>query len=168
MSSRTSRSNAAVRTIDDADPRLVRMRRLAWLLDRSIPIGPYRIGLDPLIGLIPGAGDVVGAGLSMWILVDAARIGIPVPVLLRMVGNILLELLVGAFPVVGDVFDFAWRANVRNLRLVDRHFDPLRAERPPKRIVWGVVALAIGTILGVLVAVLFVLRALWLLVAEVS
>jgi hypothetical protein len=163
-----SRSNAAVRTIDDADPRLVRMRRLAWLLDRSIPIGPYRIGLDPLIGLIPGAGDVVGAGLSMWILVDAARIGIPVPVLLRMVGNILLELLVGAFPVVGDVFDFAWRANVRNLRLVDRHFDPLRAERPPKRIVWGVVALAIGTILGVLVAVLFVLRALWLLVAEVS
>jgi hypothetical protein len=163
-----SRSNAAVRTIDDADPRLVRIRRLAWLLDRSIPIGPYRIGLDPLIGLIPGAGDVVGAGLSMWILVDAARIGIPVPVLLRMVGNILLELLVGAFPVVGDVFDFAWRANVRNLRLVDRHFDPLRAERPPKRIVWGVVALAIGTILGVLVAVLFVLRALWLLVAEVS
>ncbi|BET68498.1 hypothetical protein ASA1KI_34160 [Opitutales bacterium ASA1] len=104
----------------------------------------------------------------MWILVDAARIGIPVPVLLRMVGNIVLELLVGAFPVVGDVFDFAWRANVRNLRLVDRHFDPLRAERPPKRIVWGVVALAIGTILGVLVAVLFVLRALWLLVAEVS
>ncbi|BET68499.1 hypothetical protein ASA1KI_34170 [Opitutales bacterium ASA1] len=54
MSSRMSRSKAAVRTIDDADPRLVRMRRLAWLLDRSIPIGPYRVGLDPLIGLIPG------------------------------------------------------------------------------------------------------------------
>lgn len=147
---------------DGPEVRLARLRRLAWLLDRSISIGGYRIGLDPILGLLPGAGDVLGAGLSTFILYDAARLGLPVRILLKMIGNVLLEMAVGAIPVLGDLFDFAWRANVRNLELVERHYDPLRRERPPGRIVWGlmtlmVVSVALGLALAVLVA-----RGLWL------
>lgn len=108
----------------DADPRLARLRRLAWLLDRSIPIGKWRIGLDPLLGLFPGAGDWLGALIAYYIVFEGARLGLPTPVLLRMGGNVLLEAIVGTVPVVGDLFDFAWQANTRNLRLIDRHHRP--------------------------------------------
>lgn len=105
--------------------RLHRLRRLAWVLDRSIPIGGgRRIGIDPLIGLLPGAGDWVGAALSLYVLYEGARMGLPVPVLTRIAGNIAIEALVGAIPLVGDVFDFVWQANMRNLKLVEEHYQP--------------------------------------------
>src|SRR5690606_18541209 len=150
------------------DPRLARLRRLAWLLDRSIPIGNYRIGLDPLIGLVPCLGDVVGAGLSIVIIHDAARLGLPVHVLGRMVGNVLLEMLVGAVPVLGDLFDFVWHANVRNLQLVEKHFDPLRAERPARRIAWAVAIVVCLLIAGMFALLFLVLGALWQAVDSVG
>lgn len=108
-----------------ADPRLARVRRLAWILDRSIPIGGGRaIGLDPIIGLIPGLGDWIAATLSLYVLYEAARLGLPFPVLGRIALNILIEAIVGAVPVLGDLFDFVWQANVRNVRLVERHYRP--------------------------------------------
>lgn len=150
------------RVTGEVDPRLLRLRRLAWLLDRSIPIGGgYRIGIDPLIGLIPGIGDVVGAGLSSLILHDAARLGLPVHVLLRMIGNVVVELVIGVIPVVGDLFDFAWHANMRNLALVERHYDPLRAERPTKRIVWAIGVGAVLAVVGLMALGIVVLQALW-------
>lgn len=89
-----------------------RLKRVAWLLDSAIPLaGGYRIGLDGLIGLVPGLGDVVAALLSSYIVVEAARLRVPASVLLRMGLNVALELIIGAVPVAGDLFDIAFKAN---------------------------------------------------------
>jgi hypothetical protein len=102
-----------------------RLKRLAWLLDSSIPLpGGYRIGLDGLIGLVPGLGDVVAALLSSYIVVEAARLRVPASVLLRMGLNVALELIIGAVPVAGDLFDFAFKANERNVRLLEASLGP--------------------------------------------
>ncbi len=96
------------------------LRRLSWLLDNSIPLpGGYRIGLDGIVGLIPGVGDALGASLSTYIVVQAARTWASPVQLLRMMMNILLETVMGTIPVLGDLFDFAWKANQRNMALLD-------------------------------------------------
>src|SRR5688572_20814489 len=91
---------------DDASKRLNRLRRLTWILDRSIPIGNSRIGLDPIIGLVPGVGDWIASPLSVYLLYEGARLGLPYAVLGRMTANIGIEAVVGAVPVLGDLFDF--------------------------------------------------------------
>jgi hypothetical protein len=108
---------------NSAEQRLRRLERLAWILDRSIPVGNARIGLDPIIGLLPGLGDWIGAMLSVYVLYEGARLGAPTPILLRMTGNILIEAIIGAVPVAGDFFDFVWQANARNMALIRRHHD---------------------------------------------
>ena len=105
----------------DAARRLKRLRALAWTLDRSIPIGRWRIGLDPILGLLPGAGDWIGAVLSLYVVYESARLGAPARLLARMGGNIIVEALIGTIPLVGDLFDFAWQANTRNLALIEDH-----------------------------------------------
>ncbi len=109
-----------------------RLERLAWLLDSSIPIPGTRwsIGLDALIGLVPFLGDLVGGILSSTILAEAARLGASRSVLARMALNIAIEGLLGLIPFAGDVFDAAWKANQRNVRLLGAWLDrPARAER---------------------------------------
>lgn len=104
------------------DKRLVRLHRLAHVLDSSVPLpGGYRIGVDGLIGLIPGLGDAAGALLSSYILLEGHRLGASTPVLMRMAFNILVETVVGLVPVAGDLFDFAWKANRRNVALLEEH-----------------------------------------------
>ncbi len=103
--------------------------RLAWLLDSSIrvPGTQFRIGLDGLIGLIPGLGDAAGSVVSSYIIAHAARVGVPKSTLIRMAFNVLIESLVGLVPVFGDLFDFAWKANSRNVRLLQQYsLDPRR------------------------------------------
>lgn len=102
-----------------ADPIPQALRRLAWLLDESIPLpGGFRIGVDGLIGLIPVVGDVIGAVLSGGLMVEARRLGAPWSVLARMSFNVTLEALVGMVPFVGDLFDLGFKANIRNLRIL--------------------------------------------------
>ncbi len=137
-----------------------RLGRLAWILDSSIriPVLGWRIGVESLLGLVPGAGDAVGAILSGYILVESWRAGASRAVLARMAANIALEALVGLVPVLGDLFDMAWKANVRNVRLLEHHLDaPQRAERSGRLFVWGLVAallllvaasVALGFLLG--------------------
>lgn len=98
-----------------------RLRRLAWLLDSSIrvPGTNYTFGVDALVGLFPVLGDVLGALVSGYIVVEAARLGAPRSLLARMALNIAIEALVGAVPVAGDLFDAAWKANLRNVDLLD-------------------------------------------------
>jgi hypothetical protein len=111
------------------EERISRLRRLAWLLDSSIPIPGTRfsIGLDALIGLVPFIGDFIGVAFSGVILVEAARLGVGKRVLARMALNVALEGLVGLVPLAGDLFDAAWKANQRNMRLLDEWL-----ERPPR------------------------------------
>jgi hypothetical protein len=109
-----------------------RLEALAWLLDSSIPIPGtrLRIGLDPIIGLIPVVGDLIGMLFSAYILVRAARLGIPRVTLMRMGFNVTLETVVGIVPIVGDAFDFWWQANRKNVELLKAHVrDPGRARR---------------------------------------
>ncbi len=101
---------------------LSKLKRLAWLLDNSIPLpGGIRIGAESLIGLIPGIGDAVGALVSSYILAQAIRLGASTSVLLRMALNVGLDLLVGAIPVLGDLFDMVFKANQRNAALLDAY-----------------------------------------------
>lgn len=138
-----------------AERRLRRLRGLSWLLDRSIPLGGnLRIGLDPLLGLLPGAGDWLGALASFYILYEGARLGLPVRVLARMAGNVLLETLVGAVPLLGDLFDFVWQANTRNLQLVERHYRAELEGRPLGRI-WFALAAFAAVVLSLLAALFF-------------
>ncbi len=136
----------------DPARRLNRLRKLAWLLDRSIPVGNKgRFGLDPLLGLIPGLGDWAGAGLSLYIVHEAMQLGLSWPVLARMLANIGFEALVGTIPVAGDLFDFFWQANVRNLQLVERHYRPGAPPRSTRGIVVLLVAFGLF-LLALLVA----------------
>lgn len=99
---------------------LVQVRKIAWLMDSSIPIGAgYRIGIDGLIDFVPGIGDVAGVLVSMYIIYLAAVSGAPQPVLMRMAGNVLIDALLGAFPVLGAVADSAFKANVRNAAIFE-------------------------------------------------
>ena len=140
----------------EAERRLRRLRSLAWFLDRSIPLGrKWRIGVDPIIGLIPGVGDWLGALLSLYVLYEGARLGVPAGVLARMAGNILLEAMVGAVPVLGDLFDFAWQANVRNVDLVEQHYRPSLRGRTLRR-VWIAVAVFALLLLGLLGMLVYV------------
>jgi len=137
---------------DDAARSDVRARLnwLAWLLDISIPVPGTRftIGLDALIGLFPFIGDMIGVALSSYILNEAARLGAPRSVLLRMAFNVGVEGVVGIIPVAGDVFDAAWKANQKNVRLLDKWIErPQAAERSSR--VFGI-ALVAGVVLFLL------------------
>ena len=146
----------------DSVATLEQLRRLSRLLDTSIPLpGGMRIGWDAVLGLIPGFGDGAGAVLSSFIVVQAARLGASRTVLLRMVGNVAVEALVGAVPFLGDVFDAAFKANVRNVRLLEQHLaSPGRAHAASKGWVVGVGVLLVGLFALAGVLAFLLLRAL--------
>ena len=97
-------------------------RRLAKILDSSLPVPgtKHTFGIDALLGLIPGLGDTLGTVLSTYILYTAAKAGVPVTGLVRMVGNITLDQIIGTVPILGDIFDFAFKSNVRNIAVIER------------------------------------------------
>ena len=102
---------------------LQRLRKAAQLLDSALPIPgtPYRIGLDPIIGVIPVLGDLVSPLFTFAIVWQAWKHGVPRIVVLRMIVNVGIDVLVGAVPLLGDLFDFAWKANSMNLALLEGH-----------------------------------------------
>src|SRR5205814_6204264 len=108
---------------DDPASRTKRVRLLAKLLDNSIgiPGTGWKIGFDPIVGLIPGIGDLIGAVLSGYIILEAARAEVPGYTLARMLVNVGIDTLLGAVPAVGDVFDAAWKSNTKNVALLERH-----------------------------------------------
>lgn len=105
----------------DTSAALSRARTVSELLDSAItlPGTDVEVGLDPVIGLLPVAGDAVAAGLSLYVVLEAALAGVGRWTILRMFGNVAVDLLVGSVPVVGDVFDVFYRANDRNVALFE-------------------------------------------------
>ncbi|MFC7176250.1 DUF4112 domain-containing protein [Halosegnis marinus] len=101
---------------------LDRMERVATLMDSGfeLPVVGVKVGLDPLLGLVPGGGDLAAAVVSLYLVVEAARLGVSVRTLARMVFNVALDAVVGTVPLLGDAFDLVWRANDRNVRLAKR------------------------------------------------
>ena len=143
-------------TIELDPARVERLRRLAVLLDDSIPIPGtrFRIGVESIVGLIPGAGDLAGGAFSLYILLQAARMGVPRPLLVRMGTNLVIDVVVGAVPVLGDLFDAGFKANLRNLALLERHADrPVASTRSSRRFV-ALLALLVGCCIVGAIAVL--------------
>jgi len=142
---------------------VARARSIARLLDDlvRIPGTKIGIGLDPIIGLIPGLGDVIGGAMSGYILLVAAQEGAPTSVLMRMLGNIALDSLVGLVPVLGDLFDVGVKSNRRNVDLLERY---LNAPTPTKRASRGVVALILLGVVAIIAGIvsLGVLIVRWL------
>ena len=150
--------------LQDIESTRQRLNRLAWLLDSSIPLPgtKFRIGLDALIGLIPGIGDVIGMILSSYIVSESARAGLPKAILARMVFNVALEGAVGIIPIVGDLFDAGWKANQRNTRLLDAYLQNPRKARTSGRVfVVGIFGLLLALLVAIGVVGFLVLRWAW-------
>jgi len=105
------------------EQRIEALRQVARLLDSAVPVPgtSFRFGLDPIIGLIPAIGDLVSPLFTLGILFQARELGISRVVQLRMVFNVAIDVLTGFVPLIGDLFDFAWKSNIRNMALLDRH-----------------------------------------------
>lgn len=111
---------------------LARVRRLAVWLDDAVhmPVLGTRVGLDAIVGLLPGIGDFAGLALSGVAVLEAVRLRAPKAVIGRMLGNLAVDFVIGLVPVAGDLFDVYWKANRRNLRLLE---DWLAAELEPRQ-----------------------------------
>lgn len=100
-----------------------RLNTLAWWLDDRfrVPFTQRRIGLDGLVGLLPGVGDAATTAVSAYLILEARRLGVPKRQLARMLWNLAVDGVVGSVPLVGDLFDLGWKANRRNIRLLNEH-----------------------------------------------
>lgn len=120
------------------DPGSVRQRIEAMerLLERgfTVPGTRYQFGLDAVVGLIPVVGDFIGAAFGAWLVWEAKNLGLPKWKLWRMTGNVAFDTAVGFVPVVGDAFDFLFRSNSRNMKIVKRHLDK---HHPETRVIEG-------------------------------
>jgi len=120
------------------DPASVRARvvMLERLLERSftIPGVNVPVGLDAIIGLVPVLGEVVTTALGAYVVWEARNLGLPKWKLWRMAGNVVFDTALGAVPVAGDLFDFLYRSNTRNLRIIKRHLDK---HHPAQRVIDG-------------------------------
>ena len=138
---------------------VARLRALARTLDSAVPIPgtKIRFGADALLGLVPVVGDLAGAALSGYVVLSAARLGVPRAVLARMVANLGADALVGTVPLLGDFFDVGWRANTRNVDLLERALAQPGAVRRQSRLHVALVVLAV-----VLLAAAGVALTVWL------
>jgi hypothetical protein len=140
--------------------RLEAMRHISRLLDSAlvVPGTSYRIGLDPILGLLPGIGDLVSPLFAGFILWQSRDLGLSRVIQLRMIFNVAIDTLVGVIPIVGDLFDCAWKANDKNLALLERHaLEERRASLGDWLFVGGMIALLV-----IVAAIPFVLAG-WLL-----
>ena len=113
-----------------------RVEAMEKLLERSLTLPGTKIpiGLDALAGLIPVVGDLITAAMGAWIVWEGRNLGMPKWQLWRMAANVGFDTAIGAVPLVGDVFDFAFRSNSRNLRIIKRHLDK---HHPATRVIEG-------------------------------
>lgn len=137
--SRTARQSIdpELLTSDEAESRQ-RLETLAWLFDQSIkiPILNYRIGLDVIIGLFPGVGDLISAAVSTYLVSEAARLGASKMTLMRMAGHVLMDTALGSIPFIGDLFDATYKANTRNVKLLNEHLQsPHRVQKKNTQLV---------------------------------
>ena len=142
------------------DRALAALRKWAYLLDAAfqVPGTKLRFGLDPIVGLIPGAGDIVTGFFAVMMLLHAVRLRIPKVIIARMVFNSGLDLLTGTVPLLGDLFDAGYKANLRNLALLERHALP---GVPPSRSDYIFVSVCLGIL--ALLAIVPVVIFMWVL-----
>ncbi len=141
-----------------------RLRRLARIMDDAVrvPGTNARFGLDALIGLLPGLGDVAAGATTAYTILAAQRLGAPSSVILRMVWNVLVDTAVGSIPLLGDLFDVAYKANRRNVQLLEKFLESPRATRRASRALVALALLLVALILAAGLLLTYVLvRTLW-------
>ena len=146
--------------MDPDDRAISALRKWSVLLDSAfrVPGTRFTFGLDPLLGLVPGLGDITTPLFSALLLLHAVRLHIPRVVQLRMLMNAAIDFAIGAIPIAGDFFDAGWKANVRNLALLERHARP---GTPARTNDWIFVLLVISALFGL--AAVPILLGVWLL-----
>jgi|TARA_B100001094_G_scaffold241480_1_gene237321 hypothetical protein len=107
------------------EEKLIRLRQLSKNLDESftIPGTKIKFGIDALLGLVPGGGDLVSSVFSLYILRAAIKMKLPKSAVLAMITNILLDTTIGIIPIIGDIFDIFWKSNKRNLKIIEKHLE---------------------------------------------
>jgi hypothetical protein len=107
-------------TTDQNEETIKKLKRLAKIMDTSIgiPSTKYTFGLDPLLGLIPGGGDLVGLAISLYLIAQSRQLNTPRKTQLKMIANTLIDAGIGAIPILGDLFDIFYKANSRNIDLL--------------------------------------------------
>lgn len=125
--------------VESVQMKVARVKRLAKLMDSAfrIPGTSRKFGLDSLLGLIPGVGDVATTAVSGIIVQEAVRLGVRKRVLAKMVWNIVVDAAVGSIPLVGDIFDFAFKSNTKNVAMLERELESEAASRPRNKNQWG-------------------------------
>lgn len=146
--------------------KLSKLRSISRLLDNAIAIPgtKIRLGLDPILGLLPGGGDTITGGISAYIVVEAARMGVPREVLGKMVGNILIDSVAGTIPVVGDLFDVGWKSNVKNIELLEKHLEIAETEKSNPLVVIGLILLLSLIVLGFAAIAFYTVTWFWNLI----
>jgi hypothetical protein len=149
---------------DVAPASLKRLQQMSHILDKAIAIpgSNIRVGLDPIIGLLPGGGDVITGLLSVYIVFEGARMGLPAPTLGRMGFNIVLDVLSGMVPVLGDLFDVGWKANSQNVALIEKHVAAPEPSRTADKVfAFLVIAALIALVIGVATLSVWVISQVW-------
>ena len=129
------------------------LRHLSNLWDRAlaVPGTRFRVGFESLLGLLPIGGDLVGLLLSSYILIRAARLGLPTTILTRMLFNLLLDGIVGSVPILGDLFDTTWKANTRNVNLLETYLQSPHSTQRTNRWFWlGLLGIVVVTIIALI------------------
>jgi hypothetical protein len=146
--------------------KVAKLRRVSRILDNAIAIPGTKIsfGLDPILGLLPGGGDTVTGGIAAYIVVEAARMGIPREILWKMVGNILIDSFAGTVPVVGDVFDLGWKANIKNIELLEKHLDIAESSKGDRLFIFGLILVLTLIVLGFATITFFAVTWFWHLI----
>lgn len=148
-------------------PEIDRARSLARIMDGVVPLpGGARLGLDAVVGLIPGFGDLAGAAASGYIVLLAIRAGASRAAVVRMVGNIVVDTLVGSIPLLGDLFDLGWQSNSRNVAIMEKDLGAVGVHRHTSK---AVLALIVLGVLVALAGLAYLIGAfLWMVVARLS
>ncbi|MCC0179166.1 DUF4112 domain-containing protein [Waterburya agarophytonicola K14] len=148
--------------------KIKKLRRISKVLDNAIAIPgtKLRFGLDPILGLLPGGGDTITGGLSAYIVVEAAKMGLPREIIGQMIVNILIDSFAGTIPVLGDLFDFGWKSNVKNIELLEKHLDLGEPEKSNPLLVFGLILLLTMIVLGFAALTFFSVRFFWNLISQ--
>jgi hypothetical protein len=152
---------------NDTDSKLAklqRLRKLSDLWDRSIgvPGTQFRVGLESLVGLLPVGGDFIGILMSTYILLQVIEFKLPVSVLVKMLFNIIIDGSVGSIPVLGDFFDTTWKANTKNVNLLEAHLrEPIKSRQKDKWLLNILLAVLVMVLIGL---ISFFALAIWLAV----
>ena len=135
------------------EEKLIRLKRLSERLDNTftIPGTKYKIGIEALIGAVPIIGDLIGGILASYIMYSGMKMGAPPRIIARMAVNIAIDFAIGSIPIIGDLFDLVWKANRKNVELIE---DATLDDKEEQKLNYLIITALILVLLGVLLLIL--------------